>query len=179
MRSATHATLVSLGIFGASFLAAVPTARAQEGGLGGFGAMAGGTGSPMGSSVVTDPSGMGGGTVEPFGGRFGASMSSGMGGGGTSFRPRPSAGMGARRTTFTIGPMGGGMSGGMGMGLGSSRRPFALQGPGRSAGSGLGGMRRRMPAARGMGVMPPSFGSPFRQPPSLLNPSSSGVGMSM
>jgi hypothetical protein len=27
--------------------------------------------------------------------------------------------------------------------------------------------------------MPPNFGYPFRQPPSLLSPSSSGAGMSM
>jgi hypothetical protein len=38
---------------------------------------------------------------------------------------------------------------------------------------------RRMSGSRGMGVMPPSFGYPFRQPPSLLSPSAAGAGMSM
>jgi hypothetical protein len=44
---------------------------------------------------------------------------------------------------------------------------------------GLGGGMRRMPATTGMGVMPPSIGYPFRQPPSLLTPSATGTGMSM
>ena len=100
-------------------------------------------------------------------GRFGAAMPSGLGGGGgLSFRPRPSATMSSNRTAFTIGPMGGGMAGGIG--LGSGRRPFILQDLGPS---GLrGGMRRPLPATGRMGVMPPSFGYPFRQPPSLLAP---------
>jgi hypothetical protein len=41
-----------------------------------------------------------------------------------------------------------------------------------------GGMRR-MPGAGGMGVMPPSIGYPFRQPPSLVGPPAPGMGMSM
>jgi hypothetical protein len=36
-----------------------------------------------------------------------------------------------------------------------------------------------MPGAGRPSVMPPSFGYPFYQPPSLVVPSSSGAGMSM
>jgi hypothetical protein len=49
---------------------------------------------------------------------------------------------------------------------------------GLGAGTGLGGMRR-MPSSRGASVMPPSIGYPFRQPPSLVSPSTTGTGMSM
>jgi hypothetical protein len=51
-------------------------------------------------------------------------------------------------------------------------------GTGLGVGSGLGGMRR-MPGVGGPRVMPPSIGYPFRQPPSLVSPSSAGMGMSM
>jgi hypothetical protein len=47
---------------------------------------------------------------------------------------------------------------------------------------GLGGggpMRRLMPAGTNTGVMPPNFGYPFYQPPSLLSPASAAAGMSM
>jgi hypothetical protein len=49
---------------------------------------------------------------------------------------------------------------------------------GLRGGTGLGGMRR-MPSTGGSSVMPPSIGYPFRQPPSLVAPSTSGNGMSM
>lgn len=178
MRSVARAILVGTVTFGAGLTSGVPSASAQGGGLGGYGAMAGGSGSAM-SGGGGSGSGMGAGAVAPFGGRFGAAMPSGMGGGGgLSFRPRPSATMSSTRTAFTIGPMGGGMSGGMSQG--SGRRPFILPNLGPAGLSGRGsGMRRQMPAAGGLGVMPPSFGSPFRQPPSLLAPSSPGAGMSM
>jgi hypothetical protein len=166
----TRAILAGTLAFGASLTFGVPSASAQGTGLGGYGTMVGGLG--MGG-VGSSP--MGGGTMEPFAGRFGASMPSGMGmGGGVSFRSRPTEMMNASRASFTIGPRGGGMSGGMG--LGSGGRPFVLQDLGGSAGMGLGGGMKRMP---GTGVMPPNFGSPFRQPPSLLGPSASGPGMSM
>jgi hypothetical protein len=42
-------------------------------------------------------------------------------------------------------------------------------------GGGMGSMQR-MPGA---GVMPPNFGYPFRQPPSLIAPGRSASGMSM
>jgi hypothetical protein len=49
----------------------------------------------------------------------------------------------------------------------------------QQSGMGLGGGTRQvMPGAGGMSVMPPNFGYPFYQPPSLLTPSSSG-GISM
>lgn len=178
MRCSTQAILVTTLAFGANFVSGISSARAQGGGLGGYGAMSGGFG-PAISGGGGAGTGMGAGTVAPFGGRFGAAMPSGMGGGGgLSFRQRPSATMSSTRTAFTIGPMGGGMSGGMG--LGSGRRPFLLQDLGTSGASGFGGgMRRQMPTSGGMGVMPPSFGYPFRQPPSLVAPTSPGAGMSM
>lgn len=174
MRSTRRLTLAGAVALGVGLFAGSPSAWAQGGGLGGYGAMSGGPDSSMGAgSTVLDPSGMGAGTTAPLGGRAGAGMPTGMGGGGgLGFRPRPTPSMaGGTRAAFTVGPM----SGGMGMGMG--RRPFALRSSG--SGSGLGGMRRSMASPRGMGVMPPSFGSPFRQPPSLLGPSSPGAGMSM
>jgi len=178
MRSVARAILMGTVALGAVLTFGLPTAWAQGSGLGGYGAMAGGTGSAMGGGSGSG-TGMGAGTVAPFGGRFGAAMPSGMaGGGGLSFRPRPSAAMSSTRTAFTIGPMGGGMSGGVGQA--SGRRPFVLPDLGPSGGLGPGGgMRRQMPSAGGMGVMPPSFAYPFRQPPSLVAPSAPGAGMSM
>jgi hypothetical protein len=49
---------------------------------------------------------------------------------------------------------------------------------GLRSGTGLGGMLR-MPSPGGSSVMPPSIGYPFRQPPSLVSPSTTGTGMSM
>jgi hypothetical protein len=49
---------------------------------------------------------------------------------------------------------------------------------GTGRGAGRGGMQR-VPGAGGMGVMPPSIGYPFRQPPSLVGPPALGTGMSM
>jgi hypothetical protein len=40
-------------------------------------------------------------------------------------------------------------------------------------------MGRRPAGLGGMGVMPPSFGYPFRQPPSLVPAATPGAGMSM
>ncbi|MFI5460902.1 MAG: hypothetical protein ACHRXM_36290 [Isosphaerales bacterium] len=60
-----------------------------------------------------------------------------------------------------------------------ARRPFTLPAGSLSGGMGLGGGLRRVPAATGMGVMPPSIGYPFRQPPSPVSPSTFGAGMSM
>lgn len=174
MRCSTRAILVTTIALGANLVTGISWARAQGGGLGGYGAMAGGSALGGGTGA-----GMGAGAVAPFGGQFGAVMSSGMGGGGDlSFRPRPSATMSGSRTAFTIGPMGGGMSGGPGMG--SGRRPFVLPNLGPSGSLGLrGSMRRPMREAAGMGVMGPNFGYPFRQPPSLVAPGASGAAMSM
>jgi hypothetical protein len=83
--------------------------------------------------------------------------------------------MDSARPSFVLDSMGGGMTrmaGGMG-----GRRPLALPSGPLSGGMGLGGGMRQMPTTS-MGVMPPSIGYPFRQPPSLLGPAS-GSGMSM
>jgi hypothetical protein len=103
-----------------------------------------------------------------------------MGGGGPIFfSERPSAMMMSRRPSFTIGPMGGMAAPSGGMGRDFGRRPFVLQPLGPSGGMGLSSGMQPMTGSRGMGVMPPSFGYPFRQPPSLVSPSSAGAGMSM
>jgi hypothetical protein len=161
----------------------ITRAQAQDPGLGGilggYGAMAGASGSSMGGGFnIVDPSGMGGNAIVPAAGGLGVSMSPGMrGGGGLFFRSRPSTAFYSARPFFSLDSMGGGMTrmaGAMGM-----RRPFTLQPSTLTGGTGLGGIIRRMPAAGGMGVMPPSIGYPFRQPPSLVSPSTSGAGMSM
>ena len=163
MRFMNPAILATALAFGANFAAGLSSAMAQGGGLGGYGATSGGTGTSVGA-----------GSVAPFGGRFATVMPSGTGGGGgISFRPRPSATMSGTRTAFTIGPMGGGFSGGMGSS--SARRPFVLRDLGPS---GFSGLRRPMPSVVVPGVMPPNFGSPFRQPPSLVDSASPGAGMS-
>ena len=157
-------------------------ARAQDPGLGGilggYGAMAGASGSSMGGGFnIVDPSGMGGSVVVPAAGGMPVSMSPGMRGSGLFFQSRSSSAIYSPRLYFGLDSMSGSMTrmaGGMG-----GRRPFTLQQSTLTGGMGLGGGIRRMPAAGGMGVMPPSIGYPFRQPPSLVSPSSSGVGMSM
>ncbi len=161
------------------------------------GAQFGGAGGPLGgygaSSDLAGP-GMGGGggaMVIPYGGMTEGFMPGRMGGGSSlSFRPRPSAAMDPSRTSSRLSPMSGGMSstfggsrpmaGGMGRGLGA--RSSMPGGPGSRGGIGLGGGSFRLGpggGGGGMGVMPPSIGYPFRQPPSLLTPSSPGAGMSM
>ena len=183
MRPVLRITPACVLAFGVILAVGTPPARAQGpiGSLGGYGAMAGTPGSAMGGPLVVDPTGMGSGVLAPFSGRFGATMPSRMGGGGSfSFSQRPSAMKSSNRPSFTIGPMDGGMSvtsGGMAQGFG--RRPFTLPSLGASGGMGLDGGRQPMTGSRGMGVMPPSFGYPFRQPPSLVSPSSAGAGMSM
>ena len=140
------------------------------GSLGGYGASSGSAVPGMGS---------GGAMVIPYGGRTEGFMPGRMGGGSPlSSRPRPSAGMNAPSRSFSLSPMTGGMtltpkgprpmSGGMGRGIG----PGSLL-------SGPMGSRRSGPSGAGPGVMPPSIGYPFRQPPSLLSPAAGGPGMSM
>jgi hypothetical protein len=118
--------------------------------------------------------------MTPFAGRFAAATPSRMGGNGPiSFSERPSAMMSRNRPSFTIGPMGGmaAPSGGMGREFGS--RPFVLQPLGPVGGMGQGGGMLPSTGSRGMGVMPPSFVYPFRQPPSLVAPSTASAGTSM
>jgi len=157
-------------------------ASAQDPGLGGilggYGAMAGASGSSMGGGFnIVEASGVGGNVMVPAAGGLGASMSPGMRGSGLFFQPRSSTGISSARLSFSLDSMGAGMTrmaGGMG-----GRRPFTLQPSTLTGGMGLGGGMRRMPAAGGMGVMPPSISYPFRQPPSLVSPSTFGAGMSM
>jgi hypothetical protein len=123
----------------------------------------------------------GGGPIIPYAGNFGGFMPYRMGGGSSlSFSSRGTSAIGSTRTSFSLSPMTGRMTsmpGGTGQSFGTGTRGFSFFGS--QSGMGLGGgMRREMPGMGGMGVMPPSFGYPFYQPPSLLTPSSSG-GMSM
>jgi hypothetical protein len=115
--------------------------------------------------------------VIPYAGKFAGFMPYRMGGGGTgslSFRSRESAQLGSMRTSFSLSSM----SGGMKMESGAALRPISSFG--RPGGTGLGGgMQPSMSGTLDMGVMPPSFAYPFRQPPSLVAPSASGMGTSM
>ena len=157
MRFANRSSLTVFLTLAATLGLVTNSAFAQGGGLGGYGGMAAGSGSMTNS----------GGTLAPFGGRFGAAMPSLMGGGGNvTFRPRPSAVMSPSRTSFTIGPMAGNPS------LGVGRRGFVLRDLGPVVGA-----RRPMSRADRLGVMPPNFGYPFVQPPSLVPAVSMGSGM--
>lgn len=174
MRSIGRKLLALLAVAGGS-VALAPSASAQatgpSGSLGGYGA----------ASTYASP-GMGaagsGPMIIPYGGMFEGFMPSRMGGGDSlAFRSRPSAAMGSARTSFSLAPL----SGGMGRNRGASMAP-ALGGSGLGAPGGMrvgGAMGRRAPGPGGMGVMPPSFGYPFRQPPSLVPASTPGAGMSM
>jgi hypothetical protein len=168
MRTATHALLAALLGIGVGHLVAAAPARAQGpdpiGSLGGYGGamtdMASASGAGMSGPIV------------PYAGRFGGFMPYRMGTGGSlSFPPRGAAAMGSSRTSFSLSPM----SGGMGQSLGIGSRDTLAPGGGMGPGGGL----QPMSGPRSMGVMPPRFGYPFRQPPSLLGPTSSGTGMSM
>jgi hypothetical protein len=117
------------------------------------------------------------GPVIPYAGKFGGFMPYRMGGGGSlSFQTRGISPIASGRTSFSLSPMSGGMSS-MSGGLGPGSRTFSSFGT--QGGMGLGGGMNPMSGTRGMGVMPPSFGYPFRKPPSFLSPSSSCAGMSM
>ena len=123
-----------------------------------------------------------GGPIIPYAGNFGGFMPYRMGGGSSlSFQSRGASAMESTRIPFSLSPMTGGMtsmSGGMGQGFGARTRAFSSFGS--QGGMGLGGgMRQVLPGAGGMSVMPPNFGYPFYQPPSLLTPSASIGGMSM
>ena len=136
--------------------------------LGGYGGSMGAVGSNMSMS----------GPVIPYAGTFGGFMPARMeGSGGLRFQPRGGATLGSGRTLFRMSAM----SGEMGSSMGSSVRSFTTLGSGGALGLGGGmggGGGMPMSGAAGRGVMPPSFGYPFRQPPSLLLPSSS-MNMSM
>ena len=153
--------------FGAS------TAQAQgtgsSGSLGGYGAIMSGASTSMGNANI------------PYAGAFSGFMPFRMGGGGNlSFQTRGNSAMGSNRTSFSLMST---MSGGKGAGFGSDSG-FGSNSGSLSAGSGMGigmGMSvgQGIGRSRSPGVMPPSFGYPFRQPPSLLGSSSGAPGMSM
>ena len=94
-----------------------------------------------------------------------------------SFQSRGTSAMGSRPASFSLSPM----SGGMGRGPGPGRacpRPFLDRPLRGSVGAGRRHAADDGPA--GMGVMPPNFGYPFRQPPSLAaRRVLQGMGMSM
>jgi hypothetical protein len=124
--------------------------------------------------MMATGSGMGmGGPVIPYAGTFGGFMPYRMGSGSLSFQSRGTSPMASGRTSFSLSSMSGGMR--QGLGMGSS--PFApLGSPGVME---LGRGMSTMSGASRMGVMPPSFGYPFREPPSLVAPASPAMGMSM
>jgi hypothetical protein len=138
--------------------------------LGGYGAASAGATASMGSSSP----------MIPYAGSFGGFMPYRMSGGGDSglsISTRGSSLMESPRSSFSLAPM----SSGMGSGFGPRTRS-----PGTFSSQGLRGDGARglmsQPMGGGTGtrsVMPPNFGYPFYQPPSLLLPASSAAGMSM
>jgi hypothetical protein len=152
------------------------TARAQSSTAGGYRSLGGYGGSMTATASDTGMSG----PVIPYSGQFGGFMPYRMGGGSLAFQSRGTSPMTSVRTSFSLSSMSGGMSatsGGMGQGLGMGSRGFS---PFGSTGvTGLGGGMSTMSGPARMGVMPPSFGYPFREPPSLVAPAAAGMGMSM
>ncbi len=148
----------------------------SSGSLGGYGTVSNSASPGMGGSSPM---------IIPYSGTFEGFMPSRMGGGSAlSFQSRPTAAMGSNRTSFSLSPVSGGMTA-MSSGPGGFRAGTRAMSPlgsrgrmGLGLGTGLGGMRR-MPSVGGTSVMPPSIGYPFRQPPNLIAPSTSGTGMSM
>src|SRR5262249_53227519 len=140
--------------------------------LGGFGASLSGAMPGMGDGAPI---------VIPYGGSFEGFMPGRMGGGSAlSFPTRPATPIGTRRGTFSLSPLSGGMSGMSGGTIGGKVMAPIGSGGTMSLGSGTGlGAMRRMPGVGRSNVMPPSIGYPFRQPPSLVSPSSAGMGPSM
>jgi hypothetical protein len=177
MRLVSWAQIAGALMIGGGLAIGAPSASAQ--GLDSGGSLGG-----YGGSMTTTDSRMGGnsGPIIPYSGRTEGFMPYRLGGGSTlSYQSRSATSMGSSRPSFSLSPILGGMStsmsGGMGQTSSSRARISSSFGPAGGMGSG-GGMARPLPGPRGMGgVMPPSFAYPFRQPPSLL--STSGSGMSM
>ena len=139
----------------------------------GGGSSLGGYGAAPGTSVALPTAG-GGGSVAPFGGRFGSVVvGDPMGLDRLNDGPQTFAPLSRGRAPFTIGPTGIRASQGLG------RRSFVLPDrkplvPGRQPGTSQPIWR-----SGGPNVMPPRLGSPFRDPPRLLAPEGSGGGGSM
>jgi len=137
--------------------------------LGGYGATSSSATASMGSSSPIIP------YAGSFGGFMPYRMSSG-GGSGLSFSTRGSSMMESSRTSFSLAPM----STGMGTGFAPrTRSPASFSSQGFRGPGGGGPLSQPMGPARNPSVMPPNFGYPFYQPPSLLSPASSAAGMSM
>ena len=143
-------------------------AKAQSPGLGGYGAMT----QTAPSSISTS------GLVIPYGGSMSGFMPARMGGGGMglSFTSRNSPMIGAPRSSFRLSAISRDMSMSPG---GFGQKPGGRAGMGASLSTnGLGaGMNRAMDSGSNS-VMPPNFGYPFYQPPTLLGPTSAFMGMS-
>jgi hypothetical protein len=136
--------------------------------LGGYGATAT---VPMASMGSSSP-------VIPYAGSFGGFMPYRMASGTSSpvsFSARGSSVLESTRTSFRLSPM----SSGMGMGSGSGPGLLAPLGSRGAMGLGGGVMSQPMSGGSTSSVMPPNFGYPFYQPPSLISPVSPGAGMSM
>jgi hypothetical protein len=160
-------------VMGLAWAMETPRAHGQTAGtsrsLGGYGAASAGATASMGSSSPMIP------YAGSFGGFMPYRMNSG-GGTGLSISTRGSSLMESSRTSFSLAPM----SSGMGTGFAPRSRSagtFSSQGLGGEGGGGL--MSQPMGGAGTRSVMPPNFGYPFYQPPSLLSPASSAAGMSM
>ena len=153
----------------AMILLAAPGARAQSVGLGGYGAA---------SSMAGPSLGRSGAMVIPYGGMTEGFMPSRMGGGSSlSFRPRAMGTMGGPRSSSIFADFSGGMSRSDRSARTSMPGPMSPRGLGPSAGRLI--RSNPLGGGGGMGVMPPTIGYPFRQPPSLIGPSSGPAGMSM
>lgn len=137
--------------------------------LGGYGTTSGTAMAGMGSTSPMVPYAGG------FGGFMPYRMASGAGG-GLSFSSRVNSVIESSRTPFRMAPMSNGMEAGASPRRGSldfyrSRGVMGRDVP-RLMNRPMGGRDRT-------DVMPPSFGYPFYQPPSLLSPTTSAAGMSM
>jgi hypothetical protein len=124
---------------------------------------------------------MASGMLIPYAGSFGGFMPYRMGGGSLSFTAPGTAAIGVARTSFRLSPIAGGMTS-MSSGIGQTFRArsgtvtsFGAQ-PSTRLGGGMGA---QMTGPGNRSVVPPSFGYPFYQPPSLLAPAASGAGISM
>jgi hypothetical protein len=153
-------------------LLAAPGAHAQSTSsvrsLGGYGATAT---SSMASQGSNSP-------MIPYAGSFGGFMPYRMAGGASSpvsFSARGSSMLESGRTSLRLSPI----SRGMGMGVGPSNELFAPLGSAGAMRFGGGLMNQPMGGDSKTSVMPPNFGYPFYQPPSLFAPVSPTSGMSM
>jgi hypothetical protein len=157
---------------GSAWAIGIPWAQGQSIGarrsLGGYGAT---TTSPMASMGSSSP-------MIPYAGSFGGFMPYRMAAGTSSslsFSPRVSSAPESARTSFRLSPM----SSGAGMGSGPGNGSLAPLGSRDGMRFGGGVMNPPMGAVNNTSVMPPNFGYPFYQPPSLISPISRNSGMSM